>query len=129
MNHKLETIHAVESEFAKLLDGIDDIATEAGRVVHENDVKRARRSKRGARAGLSTPIWPPIRFTIRFTMARPNPVPPKRRVVELSACRNGWNRWPSTSGGIPIPVSHTEKPIVDSPDSPVWPETRIPIWP
>ena len=37
---------------------------------------------------LSTQIRPPIRSTSREAMARPRPVPPWRRVVEVSACSN-----------------------------------------
>ena len=42
-------------------------------------------------------------------MASPNPVPPKRRVVDGSACTNGWKMRRCWSGSMPIPVSRTEK--------------------
>jgi hypothetical protein len=38
-------------------------------------------------------------------MARPRPVPPKRRVVDASACENGSNRRSWSSGAMPMPVS------------------------
>jgi len=41
----------------------------------------------------------------RRTMDRPRPVPPKRRVVELSACTNGWNSRLRCSSVRPMPVS------------------------
>ena len=50
---------------------------------------------------------PPIRSTSWRTMDRPSPVPPKRRVVEASACVKGVNRRASTSGLMPMPVSRT----------------------
>ena len=43
----------------------------------------------------------------RRTMERPSPVPPKRRVVELSACTKGWNRRLCCSSVRPMPVSAT----------------------
>jgi len=42
-------------------------------------------------------------------MARPNPVPPYSRVVDPSACVNDSKMLPSLSGGMPMPVSATEK--------------------
>ena len=41
----------------------------------------------------------------RRTIERPRPVPPKRRVVEESACANGWNRRARCSSSSPMPVS------------------------
>ena len=38
-----------------------------------------------------TPMTPPISLTNCREMERPKPVPPKRRVDELSACWNGTN--------------------------------------
>ena len=40
-------------------------------------------------------------------MARPRPVPPKRRVVEESAWENGSNSRRAVSGAMPMPVSLT----------------------
>ena len=34
---------------------------------------------------------PPSRRASRLLIVRPKPVPPNRRVVESSACVNGWN--------------------------------------
>jgi hypothetical protein len=42
-------------------------------------------------------------------MASPSPVPPKRRVVEGSACANDWNRFARASGEMPMPVSRTSR--------------------
>ena len=40
-------------------------------------------------------------------MERPRPVPPNRRVVEESACANGWNSRARCSSLKPMPVSRT----------------------
>ena len=42
-------------------------------------------------------------------MARPSPVPPKRRVVEASTWLNDVKSRSIRSGGIPIPVSRTDE--------------------
>src|SRR6185369_859109 len=57
---------------------------------------------------LSTQMRPPCKVTSRFEIARPRPVPPYRRVVELSACRNSSNTYACASGLMPTPVSATE---------------------
>jgi two-component system response regulator FixJ len=57
---------------------------------------------------LSAPTSPPINSARRRLMANPSPVPPYRRVVELSACSKAPNSLESASGAIPIPVSSTE---------------------
>ena len=44
-----------------------------------------------ARRGLHLDVAP-ISWASRRTIERPRPVPPKRRVVELSACINGSNK-------------------------------------
>ena len=54
---------------------------------------------------LSTPMLPPISSTSCLLMARPSPVPPNRRVVELSACEKEWNSNVCCSGVMPMPVS------------------------
>ena len=56
-----------------------------------------------------TPTSPPISRARRRVMARPSPVPPKRRVVDVSACSKALNRSPILSAGTPTPVSRTEK--------------------
>ena len=58
---------------------------------------------------LTAPIAPPILSTRRLQMARPSPVPPKRRVMLASAWANGWKRPARVSGAMPIPVSRTAK--------------------
>ena len=58
---------------------------------------------------LWTPMVPPMSSTSLRQMARPRPVPPKRRVVEESACVKGWKRCFWASGVMPMPVSRMEK--------------------
>ena len=41
-------------------------------------------------------------------MVSPSPVPPCLRVVDMSACVNGWNSFADCSGVMPMPVSRTE---------------------
>ena len=57
---------------------------------------------------LSSQICPPISSTSRRQMVRPRPVPPCLRVVDMSACVNGWNSFAACSGVMPMPVSRTE---------------------
>ena len=56
---------------------------------------------------LCTVMPPPMCSEICFTIASPKPVPPKRRVVEDSACSNGLKIRFCASGLMPIPVSFT----------------------
>ena len=56
---------------------------------------------------LSTHISPPIISANRFEIARPSPVPPYLRLVEVSTWLKDWNRRCSRSAGMPIPVSRT----------------------
>ena len=58
---------------------------------------------------LSTHRRPPMSWTIFAEIASPRPVPPYCRVVELSACSNTLKMVCCFSGGMPIPVSLTEK--------------------
>ncbi len=58
---------------------------------------------------LSSQILPPIRSTSRAAIASPRPVPPWRRVVELSACSNMPKTTACFSDGMPMPVSLTVK--------------------
>ena len=58
-------------------------------------------------SSLSTPRRPPIASTSRDEIVKPNPVPPKRRVVELSAWAKAEKMLPSRSGEMPRPVSRT----------------------
>jgi hypothetical protein len=50
---------------------------------------------------------PPISITNRLQIARPSPVPPYRRDMELSICENVLNNRVWASGGMPMPVSAT----------------------
>ncbi len=59
-------------------------------------------------AALSRPISPPILSTSSRLIASPRPVPPKRRVVEASACENLRNNCARASSEMPMPVSSTE---------------------
>ncbi len=54
---------------------------------------------------LSRPTSPPIKVASSRQIDRPSPLPPKRRVVELSACVNGWNSVARSSALTPMPVS------------------------
>ncbi len=45
--------------------------------------------------------------TSRREIARPSPVPPKRRAVVESTWLKAWNRRSSLSAGMPMPVSLT----------------------
>ena len=56
---------------------------------------------------LDTEIVPPRSSTSRLLIVSPSPVPPNRRVVELSACVNGEKSVSIWSSAIPIPVSIT----------------------
>ena len=56
---------------------------------------------------LATPISPPIASTSRLQIDSPRPVPPKRRVVDWSACEKAVKIAPTLSAGMPMPVSRT----------------------
>src|SRR5438067_827850 len=71
---------------------------------------------------LSTVMSPFISCASRRTIERPSPVPPKRRVVEESACANGWNRRARCSSESPMPVSLTAIVTFVIP----WPSGSVP---
>lgn len=50
---------------------------------------------------------PPISSVRRLQIAKPQPVPPYLRVVELSACVKDLNSNEMRSSGMPMPVSLT----------------------
>ena len=52
---------------------------------------------------------PPMASMSCLQIARPNPVPPYLRVVEASACWNGWKSWEVIAGSKPMPVSEMVK--------------------
>eukprot|EP00906_Rhabdomonas_costata_P016604 RCo023836 len=56
---------------------------------------------------LLTRSVPCIRCISRCEITRPRPVPPYRRVIELSAWLKGWNSRPIAASLSPIPVSST----------------------
>ena len=58
---------------------------------------------------LSTPISPPMSSARRLLMARPRPVPPNLRVVDVSAWVKDWKSLPRCSAVRPMPVSVTLK--------------------
>ena len=58
---------------------------------------------------LCTCIVPPMSCTSLLLMVRPRPVPPKFRVVELSAWEKGLKMCSSLSAAMPTPVSRTTK--------------------
>ena len=74
---------------------------------------------------LSIAIWPRIRWTNRWLITRPRPVPPNLRVIEPSAWVKAWKSWSMTSCSIPVPVSVTwkRKPMVSSTTSQTVAET------
>ena len=59
-------------------------------------------------SALSTLISPPSRRAISRLIESPRPVPPKRRLIEPSACWNASKMRRSLSGGMPMPLSLTE---------------------
>ena len=64
-------------------------------------------------SSLSTQIRPPISSTSRLVIASPSPVPPKRRVVELSACVNASKIRSRLAAGCRRPVSRTTMWSID----------------
>jgi hypothetical protein len=58
---------------------------------------------------LSAPASPPIMRAIFRVIAKPRPVPPYLRAIELSACSKLLNKRDMASGAMPIPVSETSK--------------------
>ena len=52
---------------------------------------------------LSTQMRPPISSTSLAEIVSPSPVPPNRRVVDPSACSNGWKIVCTFSAGMPMP--------------------------
>ena len=73
---------------------------------------------------LSTPASPPIRRARWEVIARPSPVPPKRRVVEASACSKGLKRRARASGSMPMPVSTISKRSFTPASSSLWTRAR-----
>ena len=61
---------------------------------------------------------PPISSPMRRLIARPRPVPPKRRVVSTSACENGWNSRACACSLMPMPVSVTRITSASLPSAP-----------
>jgi hypothetical protein len=59
-------------------------------------------------ASLSAQILPPINSARRLQIARPRPVPPNCRVVELSTWESDLNSRSILLAGMPMPVSRTE---------------------
>ena len=61
--------------------------------------------------GVLRPRMSPPSISARLRlMVKPSPVPPNRRVVELSACEKGWKIAAICSAAIPTPVSLTSNP-------------------
>jgi len=78
---------------------------------------------------LCTPTSPPISCANCLQMARPRPVPPYSRVVEVSACWKDWNRR-SISGSLrPMPLSLTSKRSTQCWASPTTCRTRTSMRP
>ena len=64
---------------------------------------------------LTMRISPSSASTSWRVMARPSPVPPKRRLVEPSICWKAWKMRSCCSGGMPMPVSRTVKRMISRP--------------
>jgi hypothetical protein len=77
---------------AAFISSLEAVSSVKGMFWHEGQTFMGRRSQKRdpARRWLSTPIWPPMSSTRRLQMASPSPVPPKRRVLELSTCVKAW---------------------------------------
>ena len=58
---------------------------------------------------LATVRLPPRASAICRLIDRPSPVPPNRRVIDVSACAKGWKIRSSTSGFTPMPESITPR--------------------
>ena len=58
-------------------------------------------------SALSICSAPPISSTKRLQMDRPRPLPPKRRVVDASACEKPSKIWTRFSAAMPMPLSRT----------------------
>ena len=82
-------------------------------------------------------ISPPSRFASSRLIARPNPVPPYRRLVLASACWNASKMMRCFSGGMPMPVSVTSNAMTVAavastgwsgvqPDVTLWTRMRTP---
>ena len=84
-------------------------ASATGAMVCERGKDRVNQKVLPCPGVLVTPTSPPIRCTSWRLIAKPKPVPPYFRVVELSACSNDWNRRCCCSTFKPMPVSRTSK--------------------
>ena len=92
------------------------------------DRERGRRGQRGAGPGsLDTFSVPPIRTTSCREIARPSPVPPKRREVELSAWVNASKRCSACRLAMPMPVSRTDSSSRAGPVASSWIRQRSEI--
>ena len=82
---------------------------------------RERQDERERRAGAdladATVRSPPIMRASWRLIARPRPVPPKRRVVDASACWKDSNRRARSFSAMPMPVSATSKRTSVAPPS------------
>ena len=84
-----------------------------GRLIHQGDaIQRAGRDRQREDAALAGraaggDVAAAAIAARRLLIASPRPVPPNFRVVEASACWNGWKRSSRCCGLIPTPVSIT----------------------
>ena len=76
---------------------------------HERAKYRSKLNTEPTPTRLVTVISPPMACTIRWLMAKPSPVPPRRRERVLSTWWKGWKTCVSDSGAMPMPVSSTTK--------------------
>ncbi len=68
-------------------------------------------------SALDTVTSPPMSEQSRRVSDSPSPVPPKRRLVEVSAWENSWNRRPICSSVMPMPVSVTSNTSTSPPSA------------
>ena len=71
-------------------------------------IRKRTRNVEPSLTALSTSIPPPMASARCFEIDNPRPVPPNRRVIELSACLNGLNKDATRPGAMPMPVSRIE---------------------
>ena len=78
---------------------------------------------------LTTVMSPPMSVASWRLIARPSPVPPKRRVVEPSSCTKASKIAAWFSGRMPVPVSTTSMTSDTWVSEGFTPRARISTWP
>src|SRR5262249_12708272 len=117
---RIRSVHRDEHRVGVLQDLDEEVAVELLILHHEDALARAhapaRASARSRTSGsvrvkaeplpssLSATTCPPSSRARRRTMASPSPVPPWRRVLDMSTWRNSSKMYSSASAGMPMPV-------------------------